>query len=221
VPRPKRKSRIKGRPKEGTTILERDPSLIKKICDAIRAGCYVETATLLQNIGYSTMRQWVARGRDKPDTVFGELFRELEKAVAQQEALAVSVIHLHAQGRPAEYERRPRRDSNGNILYMPDGKPEMEIVYGPEGKPIVIREEIRPTWQAAAWKLERKHPDRWSKFRTGPNPDAGIFEMEEESKKLPGTDVTVEHQERLYREVREYSMALEELNDDPFSAEEA
>jgi hypothetical protein len=203
-------------------MLELTPGLVKELCDIIRMGCSVSISCALKGIGYSTAREWVLKGRANPDSVFGDFSRELEKAVAESEARDLSVIQLYVQGRPAEYEYQAIRDENGKPIVSKDGVVQMEIAKDREGNPILKRAEIKPTWQAAAWKLERKFPQRWSRFRMLPDEtDKRLFEPEEEHKQLPGADISMEQQERLYREVREVSMALEELSDDPFSIEEA
>jgi hypothetical protein len=220
VPKPKRKSRIIGRPKTGTTMLERDPSLIKKIADGIRLGLYIAESMQIHGVNYDTGRGWFIRGLEYSDTVFGEFSREIQRAISQSEMADLSRIEVHARGMPAEYEMRPSRDANGMFLTGPDGKPVMEPALDGHGNPIVKRSEIKSSWQAAAWKLERRRPQRWSRFRNTSSDDDQKFLNLDDTKPVTGTEVvSEEHKQRLYREVKEIAMSLEELEDDPFSIE--
>ena len=89
-----------------------------KICDAIRAGNYLETAAAFAGIDKTTMYLWMRKGRAANRGKHREFVDAVEKAMADAEARDVALI-----GKAAA-----------------DG-----------------------TWQAAAWRLERKHPDRWGR----------------------------------------------------------
>lgn len=98
------------------------PDVQKKICDAIRAGNYIETAASYAGIGRSTLYQWMKRGRanKKGDRVYVEFVFEIEKALAEAEVRDVARIAA-----AAEFQ-----------------------------------------WQASAWRLERKYPERWGRKST-------------------------------------------------------
>ena len=66
---------------------------------------------------------------------FREFTNAVQKALATSEVRDIQVIDKEATGRPAEY------DSEGNLL----------------------RPAIPVNWKAAAWRLERKHSDRWGR----------------------------------------------------------
>ena len=89
-----------------------------KICDAIRAGNYMETAAAFAGIDKTTLYAWLRKGRKANRGKHREFVDAVEKAMADAEARDVAMI-----GKAAA-----------------DG-----------------------TWQAAAWRLERKHPDRWGR----------------------------------------------------------
>lgn len=221
MPKPKRKSRILGRPKSGTTMLERDPSLIPKIGNGIRIGMYIAESCNVHGVNYDTAREWYIRGREQPDTVFGQFSREIQMAISQAEMSDLSRIEVHSRGMAAEYEMRPVRNPDGHVVVGPDGKPLMEPALDGNGAPIVKRSEIKSSWQAAAWKLERRKPQRWSKFRNMQSDDDVKFLTIEDKNLVPGGTelVSEEYREGIYREVKEIAMALEEIKDDPFSIE--
>jgi hypothetical protein len=90
----------------------------EKICQAIRAGNYMETAAAYAGIAKPTLYNWLKRGRDEPDTIYGALVEAVELAVAEAEVRDVALIAKAAD----------------------DG-----------------------VWQASAWRLERRYPDRYGR----------------------------------------------------------
>ena len=89
-----------------------------KICDALRAGNYLETSAAFAGIDKTTMYAWLKKGRQAKRGKHREFVDAVEKAMADAEARDVALI-----GKAAA-----------------DG-----------------------TWQASAWRLERKYPDRWGR----------------------------------------------------------
>ena len=94
------------------------PALQQKICEAIRAGNYIETAAAFAGIRKSTLYDWLRRGSRTSSGVHHDFAEAVEKALADAEARDVALIAKAAS----------------------DG-----------------------VWQAAAWRLERKFPDRWGR----------------------------------------------------------
>jgi hypothetical protein len=90
----------------------------EKICQAIRAGNYMETAAAYAGVAKPTLYNWLKRGRDEPDTIYGALVEAVELAVAEAEVRDVALIAKAAD----------------------DG-----------------------VWQASAWRLERRYPDRYGR----------------------------------------------------------
>jgi hypothetical protein len=93
------------------------PEILARICDALRAGNYRETAAAYAGVRKSTLYDWLRRGAKAPRGIYRELHDAVEKALADSEARDVALI-----GKAAD------RD-----------------------------------WQAAAWRLERKFPERWGR----------------------------------------------------------
>lgn len=93
------------------------PELQEKICQAIRAGNYIETAAAYAGVNKSTLYDWLKRGGRAKSGKYKEFSNAVEKALAEAEVRDVFII-----GKAAE-----------------------------------------ENWQAAAWRLERKFPDRWGR----------------------------------------------------------
>jgi transposase len=106
------KKRPAGRPTRLT------PELQAKLCDAIRAGNYMETAAAFAGIRKATLHNWLRRGARQSQGIYHAFSEAVEKALADSEARDVALIAKAAA----------------------------------EGQ-----------WQAAAWRLERKFPDRWGR----------------------------------------------------------
>lgn len=95
------------------------PDVQNAIVSALRAGNYQETAARYAGIAEPTFYSWLARGRDEPDSIYGEFLEAVESAKAASEVRDIALIDKAA--------------ANGS-------------------------------WQAAAWKLERKYPQRWGRL---------------------------------------------------------
>jgi hypothetical protein len=106
------KKRPSGRPTRLT------PELQAKLCDAIRAGNYMETAAAFAGIRKATLHNWLRWGARQTQGIYHAFSEAVEKALADSEARDVALIAKAAA----------------------DGH-----------------------WQAAAWRLERKFPDRWGR----------------------------------------------------------
>lgn len=93
------------------------PELQARICEAIRAGNYIETAAAYAGVHKATLYDWLKRGANANAGKFREFSDAVEKALADAEARDVALIAKAA----TEH------------------------------------------WQAAAWRLERKFPDKWGR----------------------------------------------------------
>lgn len=101
----------RGRPNKLT------PEIQAKICDAIRAGAYVETAAALAGISKDTFYRWLKKGARAKSGKFKAFNEAVHKAMAE-----------------AEFQ---------DIM--------------------IIANAAKVDWKAAAWKLERKYPERWAR----------------------------------------------------------
>jgi hypothetical protein len=125
--------------------------LIAKICTAISAGAYLETAAAFGGITKQTLHNWLRRGArdegDKKRSIFREFNDAVGFALAESEMTDLATISLHAQGFRADREVvEITKDAEGN-----------------QTEKRIHETRFRRDWQAAAWRLERKHPGRWGR----------------------------------------------------------
>lgn len=102
-----------GRPTKLTPELQAD------LIEALEHGMHQESACNRVGIAKATFYKWMERGRNEPESIYGDLVDAVEKARARPEAEALSAIHAAWR----------------------DG-----------------------TWQAAAWFLERSHPQKYGRI---------------------------------------------------------
>jgi hypothetical protein len=110
------------------------------------SGCYIETAAAYAGVARRTFYDWLLKGRrdleDGKDTVHAKFSHMLDEASAKAEIADLSTISQHALGYMIE-ERREILGSDGTV------------------KEVVTTRKFRRDWQPAAWRLARKHPERW------------------------------------------------------------
>lgn len=106
------KPRGRGRPTKLT------PAIHATIVEAVQRGNYLETAAALAGLDAATLRRWVKRGTDEPDSAFGRLADAIRRAQAESEDRDLTALAAAADG---------------------------------------------GVWQARAWRLERRFPDRWAR----------------------------------------------------------
>jgi hypothetical protein len=140
------------------------PSITENVVRALNAGNYMETAAAYAGISKDTLYRWLKRGerekRRREDTplpttkkarAIEQRIRDeeepylafsdaIEKALADSEVRQVGIIAKAATG--------------GTVL-------KSTTTAKADGSVVKVEEHAPPQWQAAAWQLERKHPDRW------------------------------------------------------------
>lgn len=109
------------------------PEAQERICQAIRLGATYEHAAQRGGIGYSTLRDWVLRGE-------AELDRVADNPRASIRADELIYVEFSEALKEAE--------SDGILANL------AHIRKAAQGD-----EDNRPQWQAAAWLLERRHPN--------------------------------------------------------------
>ena len=151
----KKKTRKPAPPKEGKAFVKTpkkttgklDEELIYKLKKAILAGAYVETAASYCGINRKTFYRWLTTGARTKRGLHWKLCQALEQAWSEAEVRDLMNIDRCAFGRATEYERHP--DTG-------------EILFNKHGYPVVKNPGLAPSWQASAWRLERKFSKRWS-----------------------------------------------------------
>lgn len=81
----------KGRPDKLT------PELAYEIVSYINAGNYPQIAAEACGVGKSTYYRWLEKGREEPNSKFGDFWEAVKKAKAQSEARNVMIIERAAE----------------------------------------------------------------------------------------------------------------------------
>ncbi len=118
----------------------------RTIVSAIRAGNYRDSAALYAGIDERTFYRWMARG-EAEEPGYCQFCQDIKKAEGFAQVSSLGIIARAAVGSPIEY----MVNSAG------------ELVCGKDGKPVVLKHEKDPVWTAAAWQLERKHPEKYGR----------------------------------------------------------
>ncbi|OGG56630.1 MAG: hypothetical protein A3F84_08380 [Candidatus Handelsmanbacteria bacterium RIFCSPLOWO2_12_FULL_64_10] len=122
-----------------------NPALQKRIVQAIRRGCYVETAAALAGLHKDTFYAWLKKGaQEDGEKIYRDFSAAVEKALAESERDDLAVIEKAGRGYEVTKEK--------TVVYK-DGSVET-----------TTETSTRFNWQAAAWRLERRFPERWAKI---------------------------------------------------------
>ncbi len=148
----------------GGVPVKADEEKLKIIVNALRMGSHFEIAACVAGLSAKSVRNYMLRAREEPDSIYGLFLREITRAMSEGELRDLSVIDSAAQGRPAKYLMIPKVDMNGKVVLDQYGNTVMEAQLDGDGKPICIQRESFPQWQASAWKLERSKPKRWGRY---------------------------------------------------------
>jgi len=159
---PKRQGLGGGRPTKLT------PAMHKLIVEAIKNGVPYAKASSLAGISEHTIYHWKRRGKElsesgavnKSQMKYLKFFNAVKKAEAEYILQALVLIHRAASG--GDIIKETRR-TYGNIKRA-DGSIQQVL------KTEVITEKPSiPQWQAAAWLLERRHPEEFGRRRPPAN----------------------------------------------------
>jgi hypothetical protein len=104
-----------------------------------------ERAAKMTGLDYSTIARWKKLGREQKKGQYAEFFEDLKRAEAEGEAGKLAEITRAAKGGQEMVETRE----------------EWEL--GVLVRKTVTRKLSAPQWQAAAWLLERRHPELWAR----------------------------------------------------------
>lgn len=180
------------------------PEIIKMISDNIKLGLSNRDAVAIAGISRASFYNWyswgekelvrITEGRDrkvrKEKQPYVDFYEAIEKAKPLRKQSLIGQIQIAARGSGQVTETRrvfKHNDQGQNIL-------EEEIV--------TIR-PIYPAWQAAAWLLERLHPDEFGRRQT--------VEIKDWREALP-EDANPEEIERQFMELM--AMAAAQAEDD-------
>jgi hypothetical protein len=150
-----------------------DPSTEQIICAAIQRGLGYEQAARLADIQYYTLRRWKLRGEKELERVaadpkarirksekpFCDFCEALQRAEAEGENTNADIVNEIARGgqtvTKTEFRQVKNWDSSAN-----GGKGGFIVT---EEATVTKTETTLPDWRAAAFILERRHPDRWGR----------------------------------------------------------
>ncbi|MHC4184129.1 MAG: hypothetical protein ACYSR0_12350 [Planctomycetota bacterium] len=138
--------RIKRRKRKGG-IKRRDSGIIRRrkfrrskrkiILEALKAGLSLTRAIGLADVNMSTYREWMEKGKNKKRPTYKHFRNQVKRIEANIEREALNVIKNAYKG--------------GDEIY------ETKYVIRPKGTEITkVTKTVAPSWQAAAWRLERK-----------------------------------------------------------------
>lgn len=114
------------------------PDQQKRITDALAVGNTRMDSAEHGGIGYSTFRRWVAAGKRRPKSTFGEFWRAVKRAESQAAVGFVTVIRKATIG--------------GSVI-------ERRTITHKDGRVEVVEKVSEPQWTAGAWWLERRRPE--------------------------------------------------------------
>jgi hypothetical protein len=112
--------------------------------EATRAGNTRRDAARCAGVSASTLRAWLARGRQERRGRFPAFLAALKMAEAEAVTASVAVIRRAAEG--------------GQLLRH-------TVTTRRDGSTVETKQYARAEWTAAAWWLERMHPGDWSLMR--------------------------------------------------------
>lgn len=124
-----------------------DMDLVEKCEKYYRLGLHDSTIANLIGVNPETLKEWLIRGMAYNRGIEAELFKRCAKALGESELRFVAGLTESALGRAAVFER----DKDGKIMF------------DMEGKPITLKEELKPNpvWQS--WFLERRFRKKYGR----------------------------------------------------------
>lgn len=126
-----------GRPSKFT------PETRERIISALRANAYIETAAAYAGIEKDTFYRWLKMGARAKSGPYREFSDAIKQTMGEAEVRDLAVISKAANGYDVVKTKR---------VIGSDGKVETEETTSREF-----------SWQAAAWRLERKYPQKWGR----------------------------------------------------------
>lgn len=164
-----------------------DPETTEKVARLIRLGAYVETAVAHAGLAKSSHYEWMKRGsreRERRRALALEIEKEREDDKARVRRLRTEERKRRKQRADNDVRMREREDRY--VVYadaieralaeaeMADVAVLAQAAKGGavvarttrtrlDGTTLVTERLSEPQWTAAAWRLERKHPDRWGR----------------------------------------------------------
>ena len=123
------------------------PEVQRRICDNIRLGMTYERAAVCAGVCEKTFYVWKAKGEQARSGKHVQFLQALQAAETEGEQRHLATIKAAALGGREFTETATDYDARGKVV-----------------KAKTTVKHVLPQWQAAAWILERRHPQRWAKL---------------------------------------------------------
>ncbi len=120
------------------------PETHQRIIALVRGGNYVETAAAACGVSKKSIYDWLKRGARAKSGKHRAFAEDFHKAQAESEALALQAIAKAGQGEEVKIIRE-KLGPNCNVIDR------------------TVETRRQKSWQADAWRLERRFPSRWSR----------------------------------------------------------
>lgn len=114
------------------------PEVIDKIASYVRTGSYIETAAIAAGVSKAVFYMWLKAANDVADRVKRSLAEGVTLALSPKEQILLRFL---------------------DAVEKAQAEAELADV-------VTIRQASAANWQAAAWRLERKFPDKWGRRDT-------------------------------------------------------
>lgn len=124
------------------------PGIQEDIVERIRAGVHGEVAARAAGISERTFYLWKEKG-ESGEGRYSQFLQSIKEAEAEAEEDALRAIREAATGWKKTKTRIKQSD---------------------KGFEETVEESEERNWQAAAWYLERKHPERWARPKEAAEP---------------------------------------------------
>jgi transposase len=119
-----------------------------KLLKAIATGVSYSDACAIAGVGYSTFKEWKAKGEAARSGKFADFAADIKKANAVATTKHVQNINRAALDGETITEIRIVVDEDGN-----------------EKERTTTEKKVAKQWQASAWLLERRKPNEWGRNR--------------------------------------------------------
>lgn len=129
----------------------RPPDISKEkqdmVVDALRLGCYMKTAADYAGVEFTTVTRWIELGAKEDEGAYRKFYEATKKAIGDSQRNALDSIKRASDGVEVTKTKTVTKQ-------LKDGT---KITEKTVEKSKLIQ------WQAAAWILERRHPDDWGR----------------------------------------------------------